>query len=172
MTTLVLYVAIAFLIVILATVLARPGESAETEPERDYILDLSDERGSRLAERIFDPSDFFWLRDDVRYPELAAALARARQQLALRWLKALRRSVEELARIPEPTAASAADRPAASWQLLWLTLRFHLLLSYALLVVRLFGPYHRLVPSLLPSFARPRPIPGRAGYGTTGTGVS
>jgi hypothetical protein len=31
--------------------------------------------------------------------------------------------------------------------MLWLTLRFQFLLSYALLVVRLFGPYHRLLPS-------------------------
>jgi hypothetical protein len=35
----------------------------------------------------------------------------------------------------------------ASWHMLWLTVRFQFLLSYALLVVKLFGLYHRLMPS-------------------------
>lgn len=168
MTPLVLYVAIAFLIVILATLLVRPSESAETEPEHDYIQNLSDEAGLKLAERIFDPGDFFWLRDNLRHAELAAALARYRREMALRWLRALRRSVEELARIPEP----AAGHSSASWALLWLTLRFHLLLGYALLVVRLVGPYHRLVPLLFPSLFRPRRPARRAGYGAAGMGAS
>ena len=67
--------------------------------------------------------------------------------MALQWLRALRRSFDELVRVPEtPQDREAASESVPSWPLLWFTLRFHLLVSYALLVVRVLGPYHRLNP--------------------------
>lgn len=147
-----LYSVIGILIIILAIILVRhgyEGATAEIEVERDYAQDRWDGECLSLAERIFDPADYLWLRDELGFPQLARALARSRKQLALRWLKALRRSFDELVRVPEPVRAEGSTNGAsATWQLLWLTLRFHLLLSYALLVVRIFGPYYSLLPSL------------------------
>jgi hypothetical protein len=54
---------------------------------------------------------------------------------------------------------------------LWLTGRFQILVSYALFVVKLFGPYHRLIPSFSwvpihregdPSFRRAALAQGRS----------
>jgi hypothetical protein len=102
-----------------------------------------------LAERIFDRTDYLWLRDDVGFPTLAESLLRSRRQIALNWLRAVRKSFDKLIRTPGP-APGAHDPTSApeSWDLLRLLLRFHLVLGYAIVVVRLFGPYHRLVPSL------------------------
>jgi hypothetical protein len=152
MTDIVIYSALAFLIVILTALLVRQrrdDQVTETESERDCAQGVWDMSCLNLAERIFDSSDYFWLRDKVGFPHLARTLARSRQQTALRWLKALRSSFEEMIRVPEPVPHNSppGDLPR-NWELLWLTLRFHLVWSYALLVVRLFGPYNRLVPSL------------------------
>jgi hypothetical protein len=86
--------------------------------------------------------------------------------MPLKWLKAVRRSFDELVRTPEPGPASGPPSDTAeSWQLLRLTLRFHLVLGYASLVVWFCGPYHRLILPLgwgqsLPTFG-----PQRNGYG-------
>jgi hypothetical protein len=102
-----------------------------------------------VAEKIFDRADYLWLRDKVGFPLLAQSLCRSRQQMAIKWLRAVRRSFNDVvltqAPVPDPIAP---PRGPGSWELLWMTLRFHLLLTYAALVVRVFGPYHRLVPPL------------------------
>ncbi len=105
----------------------------------------------RVAERIFDVADFHWLRDEIAQPQLARALARARKQIALEWLKAVRLSFDRLVRTPGPS------EPVP--HLLWMSLRIRMRLGYATLVVRLFGPYHRLIWSFdfLPSFTEPAP---------------
>jgi hypothetical protein len=148
MNTLWLYCIIAILVLVVAVLLLRPGsEGPPAEPE-EYAQGLWDSPGWNLAERIFDSSDYLWLRNELRFPHLAKVLAHSRRQLALKWLRGLRRSFDELARTPESNTPDAAPLDApSSWELLRLTLRFHLILSYAVLVVRLFGPYHRLVPS-------------------------
>jgi len=102
----------------------------------------------KISDRIFDPGDFLWLRDAVGRRDLARQLAASRQRLAVHWLKTLRNSFNELLRTPQaPPLQGHADSGQGSWELLWLTARFHLLLAYAVLAVRIFGPYHRLVPS-------------------------
>jgi hypothetical protein len=103
--------------------------------------------GFNLRERIFDPEDYRWLRQELSFPPAAEALARHRKQLALAWLKALRHSFKELVRTPESESPESQGSGAGGWQLLLLTLRFHLLLNCTILVVYLFGPYHRLIPS-------------------------
>ena len=122
-----------------------PGEESGATEARE----VWSESFLSLSEIIFDRGDYLWLRDKVGLPRLARALARSRQQMALRWLRALRRSFDDLVRLPEPLPAGshASDTPR-NWHMLWLTLRFHLLLGYALFVVSFFGPYHRLLPSL------------------------
>jgi len=151
MTAALLYSAIALAVLLLAVVLLRPwAEPARGEAEIDLEEDaqgLLAESSVRLVERVFDPRDYRWLRDEIGLPDLARSLAQARRQLALKWLRALRRSFAESLRTPQPPEASLDEVPG-SWRLLWLTLRFHFLLSYALWVVRFFGPYHRLIPSL------------------------
>jgi hypothetical protein len=98
-----------------------------------------------LAERIFDPGDRDWLGNELCFPEAAVALERHRKRLAIQWLKALRNSFKELVRLPQPSPDASKS---SGWELLRLTLRFHFLINYALLAVRLFGPYHRMVPIL------------------------
>ena len=86
--------------------------------------------------------------EELAFPKLAKALTLGRKRLAIRWLEALQASFDEVVRAPEfaPSEAPEAISPG-SWQMLWLTIRFKLLVSYALFVVKMFGPYHRLIPS-------------------------
>jgi len=142
-------IAIGFLILVL-------GLLARTQPEKpdeglagkDYAQCLGEARWLDLSERIFDPSDARWLREELAFPKLANSLTRARRRLAIHWLKALQASFQDLVRRPEPVSSETRlTNSTPSWQMLWLTVRFQFLLLYALLVVRLFGPYHRLIPS-------------------------
>ncbi len=158
MTELALYTAVALLTLIVVALLVRQNQSHEPAAREQHLIeDFSDDSWLSLAERIFDPADCLWLRDELGFPALAKTLARSRQQMALRWLRAARLSFEALLRLPEPLAAggSVPGGSPPSWRLLWMTLRLHGLLAYATLVARLFGPYHRLVPSLrwLPTLA-------------------
>jgi hypothetical protein len=152
MTGLILYTILALSILVLAAWLARgssPRSKADSGREGDFANCLLDPRFLELADRIFDPTDYRWLHDDMCFPEAARSLAGHRKDLAIQWLRALGRSFKELVRLPEAdTDPGEATGVRAGWQLLWLTVRFHLLLSYALLVVHLFGPYHRLLPHL------------------------
>jgi hypothetical protein len=145
------YSVTAVLIILVVALLLRPsreGAAADTDISGEHVRGLWDAPGLILAERILDPADYLWLREELGFPELGRALRRSRQQMALKWLKAVRRSFHELVRTPEPSLPhSATGDTRASWELLRLTLRFHLVLGYAFLVVRFFGPYHRLVPS-------------------------
>jgi hypothetical protein len=151
MTAALIYAFIAIgIIVIVALLLRPPYENASAEPGigDEYVKGLWDGPGWSLAERIFDSSDYLWLRDELGFPQLAEALTRSRQQMAIKWLKAVRRSFDELVRTPEPLPSPSATRDTyGSWELLRATLRFHLVLGYAFFVVRFFGPYHRLVPA-------------------------
>jgi hypothetical protein len=142
-------IAIGFLLLVL-------GLLARTQPEKpdeglagkDYAQCLGDARWLDLSERIFDPSDARWLREELAFPKLANSLTCARKRLAIRWLKALQASFEDLVRRPEPVSSEPPlTNSAPCWQMLWLTVRLQFLLLYVLLVVRLFGPYHRLILS-------------------------
>ncbi len=151
MTTAFLYSIIALLTVAIVTLLLRRShedDSPEADSRQEFSHGLWESQGLGLAERILDPSDYFWLRDELGFPALAESLRRHRQHLALKWLKAVRSSFSEVVRTPEAASQfRTAGDTADSWQLLLVTLRFHLLLNYAVLVVRFFGPYHRLIPS-------------------------
>lgn len=149
MISVVAYSSVAVLI-IAVVVLSRARESRRNgQAEGDYLQDFPGGLTLALVERIFDSTDYVWLQDELHFPDLASELAQARKELAIRWLKALKNSFDQLARPAEPLLSGGGTR-ASLWscQVFWLTLRFHLLLQYALLTVRLFGPYHRLVPSL------------------------
>jgi len=87
-----------------------------------------------------------WLEEELAFPKLAKSLTLRRKRLAIRWLEALQSSFDEVVRTPELTPSELPEvTSVGSWQMLWLTLRFKFLVSYALLVVKLFGPYHRLI---------------------------
>ena len=150
MTPILTYAAIAVLVLALALLLSRRSQepaSPDLESQREFDRGLWDDAGLCVAEKVFDSTDYYWLREEVGFPELAGILKRSRQQMAIQWLEAVRRSFAELVRTPE---AMSAERELASglrsWKLLWLTLRFQFLLTYAILVVKYFGPYHRLIP--------------------------
>jgi hypothetical protein len=151
MTATLIYPLIAVGIIVIVALLLRPsreGAAADAEISREHVRGLWDAPRLTLAERILDPTDYLWLREELGFPGLARALRLSHQQMALKWLKAVRRSFDELVRTPEPALPGGATSDArGSWELLRLTLRFHLILGYAFLVVRFFGPYHRLVPS-------------------------
>jgi len=150
MTAILTYATIGILLILVVALLLREAQAEKrVEPavEQEHLQGLPDQRFLDLSERIFDPADYFWLKHDLGQPRLARALARARQRLAIQWLRILKASFDELVRAPEPVLSeSPASSGPPSWQLSWLILRFHFLLGYALLVIRLFGPYHRLVP--------------------------
>ncbi len=160
MTHAFLYSGLAVLLLLAVAALLRRshGDSSTSQEEAlDCAQGLWDPAGVDLAERIFDSTDYHWLRDQVKFPALAESLYRTRQRLALEWLKAVRHSFEELVRTPEPPSfAGEARRSGEGWSLLWQVLRFHLVLSHAYFIVRYFGPYHRLVPS----FGWLRPLRG------------
>jgi hypothetical protein len=140
-------IAIAFLVLVLSLLVrARPETTSERVPENDYAQCVGEARWISLSECIFNPSDARWLREELSFPELARSLTRARKQLAIQWLKTLQASFNSLVRTAAPLQDSGANS-IESWRLLWLTVRFQFLLSYALLIVQLFGPYHRLIPS-------------------------
>ena len=145
------YVVIAALILAIALVLglqSRYDIDADPEAEREIDRGLVHSSGLDLAEQIFDPADYRWLCDELRFPQLARALARHRKELALKWLKGVHGSFSELVRTPQPVGATSGpgDSPS-SWAMLFLTLRVHVLLGYAAMVVWMFGPYHRMIPS-------------------------
>jgi hypothetical protein len=151
MTELVFYTILALSTLVLAAWLAReprPKSKTALGEKEDFVNCLLDPRFLDLADRIFDPTDYRWLHDQMCFPEAARSLARHRKQLAIQWLQALGRSFKELVRLPEPDIETGQPAARSGWKSLRLTLRFHLLLGYALLVVRLFGPYHRLLPRL------------------------
>ena len=167
MTTAFLYSIIALLIIVVVALLLRPGRedaASEDKISQEHVAGLWEGLGLSLAERILDPTDYYWLRDELGFPSLAESLRHKRQHLALKWLKAVRSSFNEMVRTPEPISQGRTPSGTeGSWQLLRLTLRFHLFLSYAFFVVRFFGPYHRLIPSLRwtqwPGSAQPQSEP-------------
>jgi hypothetical protein len=152
MTELALYLILALTALVLAGWLVREKpdpDDADFASQKDFTACLFDANCLDLANRIFDPADYRWLRDELCFPQAAALLARDRRDLAIKWLKALRTSFKQFVGVPNPESdGDGSESKLSSWQSLWLTLRFQLLLVYALLVVRFFGPYHRLVPRL------------------------
>ena len=143
--------AIAFLVLVIGFVRKpQPHDHEEPAEEKSHAPSLNNGRWLDLSERIFDPADARWLEEELAFPKLAHALVLDRKRLAIRWLEALQASFDELVRTPEIATggeAEASSAGAGGWQMLWMIIRFKLLISYALLVVRLFGPYHQLIPS-------------------------
>lgn len=150
MTFILPYVVIAVLILAIAVMLAGQGRyqiDVETESEKEFNRGLLDKSCLDVAERIFDPADYRWLRDDLCFPQVARTLAHHRKEMALRWLRGMRSSFNELVREPHVTGASDTDDGRPARAMAFLTLRFHALLSFAILMVWMFGPYHGIVPS-------------------------
>jgi hypothetical protein len=142
--------AIAFLIFVLGFL--RKPELRDTceivEEKKRYAPCVNNGRWLDLSERIFDTSDVRWLEEELAFPRLAHALRLDRKRLAIRWLEALQTSFDALIRTPEIASGEHHEAgPAEDWRMLWMTLRFKFLVSYALLMVKAFGPYHRLIPS-------------------------
>jgi len=150
-STIPIYVALAAGMFLLAGVLlrrARAEEATEEKAEENPAQALWDARSLSLAERLFDSAVYLWLRRTIGFPDLARKLARSRKRMALKWLRSLRKAFDELVSTPDAAAGHQPEEHLRGWHLLWLTLRFQLLVGYAILMVRMFGPYHRLLPSL------------------------
>ncbi len=141
--------AIAFLLLILGLFgKTRSHEPDERMPDRYAAPSVGSGRWLDLSERIFDPSDARWLAEELAFPKLAKSLSLGRKRLAIRWLETLQASFDALVRTPELTPSETlTPSSAGSWRMLWMTVRFKFLVSYALLMVEWFGPYHRLIPS-------------------------
>ena len=164
MTPLISYAVIAILTIIIVVLFARStrlSEPEETTYDEKFAQDLRGGAFLNLSERIFDSADYFWVRDVLGFRRLARSLAQSRKRLAIQWLRTLKAGFDELVRTPDSTLSDGklSERPG-SWRLLWLALRVHFLLTYALFMVRLFGPYTRLIPSsnwrrLLPEWSQP-----------------
>ena len=142
-----IYAVIAIVFLSLVIVLRRkpqPRDPDQTLIEKSYAPKVGNGRWLDLSERIFDPSDARWLAEELAFPQLAKDLIDERKRLAIHWLHALQTGFDDLARTPQ---VDSKEGSVESWKMLWLILRFKVLVSYALLVVKLFGPYHRLIPS-------------------------
>jgi hypothetical protein len=150
MTTLI-YASIAIVFLLLILGLRHKPQSQDPEEALSVKVSapsINNGRWLDLSERIFDPSDACWLEEELAFPKLAKALTLGRQQLAIRWLESLQASFNEVVRTPELVLNDTSTQMSpGSWRMLWLTVRFKVFVSYALLVVKLFGPYHRLMPS-------------------------
>jgi hypothetical protein len=151
MMNLLVYLILAVLIIAFAVLLTRQS-SAEKHAFADRTKEcgtaILDDSGLDLAERIFDPGDYLWLKDEIGFPQLASELARQRKGLALKWLTCLRSSFNELVRAPPSSELPGGDlHDSAGWVATFNTLRFQLLLAYAMAVVWLFGPYTRIAPT-------------------------
>ena len=126
----------------------KPTHLDEPIDEKGYPSTVNNRKWLVLSERIFDPSDVCWLEDELAFPRLAHALALERKRLAIRWLESLQKSFDELIRVPSLATTDHPDvSPAPGWRALWLVFRFKFLVTYALLMVKFFGPYHALIPS-------------------------
>jgi hypothetical protein len=165
--------AIVFLVLVFGMVRRdRAPEADECLAENRSVPRIDNGRWLELSERIFDSSDVRWLEEELAFPRLARCLQLGRKRLAIRWLEALQASFDDLVRTPEIVADGAQGLSGlGGWQMLWLALRFKLMISYAMLVVKVFGPYHRLIPSLswVPSlqgrsFRRPALASSRASH--------
>lgn len=144
------YAAIAIALLILAIGLRRKPEVLDPDEvlrEQSYTRSIGTARWLHLSERIFDPSDTRWLEEELAFPKLAKTMKYGRKRLAIHWLEALQSSFDDLVRTPELASMPAPEASSGSWHMLWLTIRFKLVVSYALFIVKLFGPYHRLIPS-------------------------
>jgi hypothetical protein len=125
-----------------------------TSPPRGEAMSATDsllwsDEGLSVAERLLDSSDYLWLRDEVKFPDLAQLLLLERKRMVLAWLYSVHVAFKEIVRAPQPAPLPGASPSARSdWAQLFITLRFNLLLLYATGVVRLLGPYHRMIPSL------------------------
>ncbi len=139
--------AFVFLVIALWARQTLRGEPPEVAVGEDHVQGLLDGLGIALAERVFDSTDYIWLRDSIGLPHLARELAHSRKQLALHWLKNLYSLFNRLLST-SLDFCETGRRGSQKRKVFWLTLRFHLFLVYALVAVRLFGPYHRLVPAL------------------------
>jgi hypothetical protein len=176
MIALIIYatLAVAFLILVVS-LLRKPAPQGidEVVEEKSYCPSVSNGRWLDLSERIFDPSDARWLEEELAFPKLAYALMLDRKQLAIRWLETLQASFDELVRTPEIAPSSESEaKLAGGWHMLWLIVRFKFLVSYALFIVKLFGPYHRLIPSFawVPfSDGSRRTVPREAMAGSSGS---
>ncbi len=140
--------AIAFLILTLGFLRKPKHDLGEAVEEQPYAPSISNRRWLDLSERIFDPGDVHWLQDELAFPKLAHSLMLNRKRLAIRWLEALQASFDDFVRTPENVSSEQLDASSAqNWRMLWLTVRFKFLVSYALVMVKVFGPYHQLIPS-------------------------
>jgi hypothetical protein len=158
------YFILAIILIVLAVALTRQMNTSSLPPrgiEEDCGIVLMDDAALDLAERIFDPEDYRWLHDEIGFPEVARDLRRQRQALALRWLRCLCASFNELVRVPETGGTPELDHgPSAGWTMTIQTIRFQTLMAYAILAVWIFGPYTRIVPSL----GWLRPLMGRGAH--------
>ena len=164
MMMLFVYLFLVLAIIVLAVLLTRQSSLAEPSlpaQEPECGNSILEESGLDLAERIFDPGDYRWLKEEIGFPGLARELARQRKVMALMWLRCLRSSFNELIRVPQASGeTTGVDSNSTSRATTLQTIRFQLLLSYALAVVWIFGPYTRIAPS----FAWLRPITVRGGH--------
>jgi len=155
--SMLIYCVVAVVFLLLALALYRkswPNGPSEVSLEKPCAPSFRNGGWLKLSERIFDPADARWLAEELAFPKLAETLTEGRKRLAIEWLEALQSSFDDLVRTPEITPGEGAEANSpGSWRMLWLTGRFKLLVTYALLMVRMFGPYHRLIPSFswLPS---------------------
>ncbi len=143
-----MYVGLAVVILVLTVALlwrsdqvsAQKEVSEQDDDSHSWSLDAS-----QVATRIYDPQDYYWLRDNLGMLRLARELKASRKRLALQLLADVvveyRKLVAGFRHNPKTAIRSSVP---VEINLLRQTATFYILIVLARLTILLFGPYTKL----------------------------
>ncbi len=150
-----IYVGLALVILVLTLFLLRWNPATTDREAKQESLAESlvwNVDSLQVATRIFDPTDFSWLRDEKEAPALAQELECARKNLAMRWLSMVGESFRELSReIRESPERTVRHSFTDEFILLRHIVFFYVLINLTKLTVMLFGPYTKLTVLFRPA---------------------
>ena len=137
------YVGLAVATLILVFFLLRTGKKGTAEDAINNLavvpFALSSE-SLRIIRRILDQSDYLWLRDGLKKPNLAHELKTIRRLLVLQWLSELQDGFRQLVRSVRENPQQAVPRGlAADMKIAWHTCSFFILIIFAKFSVSIFG---------------------------------
>lgn len=143
-----IYVALGLVVLLLTVLLVGASgrrRSPETRGELYQGPPAWDSDSLQIGKRIFDPTDYVWLKDSLKAPLLAHEMATFRKTLALRWLSQTAHDFRELVHtFRENPGQMSPHRSVGEMNILWQALSFHGLMLFTKISVLLFGPFKTL----------------------------
>ena len=149
------YVGLAVAALILVFFLLRTGEKGTSEDAISKLTEVPFALSSeslQIIKRILDRSDYLWLRDGLKKPNLAHELKKIRTLLVLQWLSDLQDGFRQLVRSVRENPQQAVQRGLpADMKIAWHTFSFFALIIFAKFSVSIFGPFTRTGGLLWPA---------------------